>query len=333
MMATVLVTDPLARPGEGGGIGLLEAAGLELRFERLPGGVPAADLIRALRGCFAVLASGAHHYTDEVFASSPDLCIVARLGVGFDAVDVEAATRRGVCVTTTPGALEWAVADHTMGMIINLAHHIAQDDRAIRRGEWRGFYGLDVTGKTLGLVGLGRIGQMVARRARGFEMRILAHEPYPDMAFVQEHGVSLVSLEEVLAQSDYVSLHVPLLPATAGLINAERLALMKPGSYLINTSRGGLIDEDALYEALTSGRLAGAGLDVRAKEPTVADRFAALENVLLTPHVAGMTDGRWLACGSMAARGALAVLRGERPEGLVNPEVWDSPGRRRPPAG
>lgn len=331
-MARVLVTDPLARPGEGGGIGLLEEAGLDLRFERLPSGVPAADLVRSLDGCFAVLAAGNHHYTDQVFAGSPDLRVVARLGVGYDAVDVEAATRRGVCVTTTPGTLEWAVADHAMGMIINLAHHIAQDDRAIRRGEWRGFYGLDVTGKTLGLVGLGRIGQMVARRARGFEMRILAYEPYPNDAFVKEHGIGLVPLEELLAHSDFVSLHAPLTPETGGLMNAERLALMKPGAYLINTARGALIDEDALYEALVSGRLAGAGLDVRAKEPTVADRFAALEQVLLTPHVAGQTDGRWLACGSMAARGILAVLRGQRPEGLVNPDVWDGGARRRPPA-
>ncbi|HXT37199.1 MAG TPA: phosphoglycerate dehydrogenase [Chloroflexota bacterium] len=330
-MPTVLVTDSLARPGEGGGIGLLEDAGLELRFQSFPRDCPAAELISHLRGCFAVLAAG-HRYTDAVFAALPELCVVARLGVGFDSIDLEAATRRGVCITTTPGTLEWAVADHTIGTMINLAHHISQDDRAIRRGEWRQFYGLDVTGKTLGLVGLGRIGQMVAQRARGFEMRILAHEPRPDPAFVARHGIELVPLDDLLAQSDFVSLHVPFMPQTHHLINAERLARMKPGAFLINTARGGLIDEDALFDALQAGKLGGAALDVRDPEPPRDPRFSALENVVLTPHVAALTDGRWLACGTMAATGILRVLRGERPDGLVNPEVWESPARRSPPS-
>ena len=326
-MPIVLVTDSHSRPGEGGGIGLLEEAGLELRFRPY---IPAGGLIAALQGCFAVLASG-HQYSDAVFAAAPELCVVARLGVGYDAIDVEAATRHGVCITTTPGTLEWAVADHTIGMIINLAHHIAQDDRAIRRGEWRPFYGLDVTGKTLGLIGLGRIGQMVARRVLGFEMRILAHELRPDPAFVVANGIKLVSLDDLLAQSDFVSLHLPLTPQTTRLIDARRLALMKQGAYLINTARGGLVDEDALFEALQTGKLGGAGLDVRAPEPPTDSRFSMLENVLLTPHVAGLTDGRRLACGTMAATGILRVLHGERPEGLVNPEVWERPERRRPP--
>ena len=328
-MPTVLVTDSLSRPGEGGGIGLLEDAGLKLRFQSFPS-TSSADLIERLQGCFAVLASG-HRYTDQVFAAVPELCVVARLGVGYDAIDLEAATRHGVCITTTPGTLEWAVADHAMGMIINLAHHIAQDDRALRRGEWRPFYGLDVTGKTLGLIGLGRIGQMVAKRARGFDMRILTHEQRPDPAFVAAHGIELASLEHLLAQSDFVSLHLPLTPETVKLINAERLALIKPGAYLINTARGGLVDEDALFEALQSGRLGGAGLDVRNPEPPVDSRFSTLENVLLTPHVAGLTDGRKLACGIMAATGILSVLRGERPAGLINAEAWESPARRKPP--
>ncbi|MGH2347219.1 MAG: phosphoglycerate dehydrogenase [Chloroflexota bacterium] len=329
-MPTVLVTDSLSRPGEGGGIGLLEDAGLALRFQSFPSTCSAAELIERLQGCFAVLASG-HHYTEEVFAAVPELCVVARLGVGYDAIDLAAATRRGVCITTTPGTLEWAVADHAIGMIINLAHHIAQDDRALRRGEWRPFYGLDVTGKTLGLIGLGRIGQLMALRARGFDMRILAHEQRPDHAFVDAHGIELTSLEDLLARSDFVSLHLPFTPETARLINAERLALIKPGAYLINTARGGLVDEDALFDALRNGRLGGAGLDVRDPEPPLDSRFSTLENVLLTPHVAGLTDGRKLACGTMAATGILHVLRGERPAGLVNAAVWESPARRKPP--
>jgi D-3-phosphoglycerate dehydrogenase len=173
------------------------------------------------------------------------------------------------------------------------------------------------------LVGLGRIGQMVARRALAFDMRVLAHDPYADRAFAEAGGIELISLEELLAESDFVSLHAPLTPETNRLMDARRLALMKPTAFLINTARGGLIDEDALYEALRSNKLGGAGLDVRVEEPPTDARFSTLENVIMTPHMAGMTDGRRLACGLMAAEGILRVLRGERPEGLVNPEVWE----------
>lgn len=321
-MPTVLVADNKSVPGEPGGIRLLEEAGVELRFAHVPVASTTAELLCYLEGCMGVLASG-QDFTDAVFAGASDLRVVARMGVGYDAIDVEAATRHGVAITITPGTLEWAVADHTFGLILALAHHIVADDRAIRRGEWHQQWGVDVWRKTLGLVGLGRIGRMVAQRARGFELHILAHEPMPDMAFVREYGIELVSLEELLRRGDFVSLHTPLTPHTRGLINAERLALMQPGAYLINTARGGLVDEDALYAALTTGRLAGAGLDVRAVEPPTDTRFAALDNVVLTPHNAGMTDGRRLACGTMAATGILRILRGERPDGLVNPAVWE----------
>ncbi|MDB5060095.1 MAG: serA 3 [Chloroflexi bacterium] len=328
-MATVLVTDGIYQPGERGGMSLLEEAGVTLRFVALPPNTPTADMIHHLQGCFAVIASS-QQYTDDLFTVLPDLCVVARLGVGYDAVDIPAATRRGVSVLTTPGTLEWAVADHTMGMIIALAHQIVKADRAIRQGNWQAFYMLDVWRKTLGLVGLGRIGQMVAQRARAFDMRVLAHEPRPDMAFVEKHGIELVPLDDLLAQSDFVSLHVPLTEETRGLIDARRLALMKPHAYLINTARGTLVDEDALFEALQSGRLGGAGLDVRVNEPPTDTRFAELDNVVATPHMAGLTDGRRLACGIMTAEGILHVLRGERPEGLVNPEVWKRPNLRLP---
>jgi D-3-phosphoglycerate dehydrogenase len=287
-----------------------------------PATTMAAELIHHLQGCMGVLA-GSQAFTDEVFAGAPELRIVARLGVGYDAIDVEAATRHGVAVTTTPGTLEWAVADHTFGLILALAHHIASDDRAIRRGEWRPHWGVDVWRKTLGLVGLGRIGRMVAQRAHGFEMRILAHEPKPEMDFVQEYGIEVVSLEELLRRSDFVTLHTPLTPETRNMINGERLALMRRGAYLINTARGGLVDEDALYEALSTGAIAGAGLDVRRVEPPQDARFSDLDNVVLTPHDAGLTDGRQLACGTMAANGILSVLRDERPQGLLNPDVWE----------
>jgi phosphoglycerate dehydrogenase-like enzyme len=322
-VAAVLVADNKSNPGESGGIAELERAGLDLRFARLPVATTSEDvLLEHLRGCMGVLAS-MQRFTERVFERSPDLRVVARMGVGFDAIDVDAATRHGVAVTTTPGTLEWAVADHTLGLLLALAHHVVADDRAQRRGEWRQTWGIDAWRKTLGLVGLGRIGRMVAQRARGFEMEVLALEPQPDMAFVDRFAIQLVPLEELLRRSDFVSLHMPLTTETRHLMNRERLGMMKPGAFLINTARGGLVDEDALYGALTTGALAGAGLDVREAEPPEDDRFAALENVVLTPHVASMTDGRRLACGMMAARGILSVMRGERPEGLLNPDVWE----------
>ena len=322
-MTRVLVTDSLTQPGEGGGVGLLEEAGVELRFEPRPPGVPEAELIALLEGCDGVLA-GSQRYNKEVFSGSPRLRVVARLGVGYDAVDLAAASTHGVAVTTTPGTLEYAVADHTFGLIIALAHQIAQDDRAIRAGRWgRSVWGVDVARKTLGLVGLGRIGRNVAQRARGFEMRILAYDPYPNMETVREFGIELVALEELLGRSDFVSLHLPVTAETRGLMDARRIGLMKPGAFLINTARGPLIDEDALYEALQSGHLGGAGLDVRAAEPPTDWRFNSLENVVMTPHVAATTDGRRLACGTMAATSILQVLRGERPPGLVNVDGWE----------
>jgi phosphoglycerate dehydrogenase-like enzyme len=248
--------------------------------------------------------------------------------VGYDAIDLKAATAHDVAVTTTPGTLEFAVADHVFGMILNLAHHIGQDDRAIRRGEWRPLWGVDVWRKTLGVAGLGRIGKMVVQRACGFEMRVLAYDPYPDVAFAEANGVELVSFEDLLRRSDFVTLHMPLQPDTARLINEGTLALMKPSAFLINAARGGVVDEDALYDALANHRIAGAGLDVRAVEPPTDNRFAEFENVVLTPHDSGSTDGRRVACSSMAAGSVLSVIRGERPAGLLNPEVWPSLERR-----
>ncbi len=320
---------------------LLTRAGVELREVRCSPATPAAELIGHLRGCVAVIA-GMERYSGEVFAAVPELRHIARLGVGYDAVDVDAATAAGVLVSTVPGTLDAAVADLTFALILDLARRVSFHDRSVRRGEWNQVRGVDVWRKTLGLVGLGRIGRAVATRAKGFEMRLLAYEPYPDLAFVQEHGVELVSLEELLRQSDFVSLHLPLSAATVKFLNAERLALMKPTAYLINTARGGLVDEDALEAALREGRIAVAGLDVRAVEPPRDNRFAQFDTVVLTPHIASNTAETRRAMALMAVDNVLRVLRGERPHGLVNPEAWERaaaaeaqrsqrPARRRSP--
>jgi len=303
----------------------LKAAGYEIQLGKSSPTLPVGDVIEYLQGCAAV-AAGGEPYTEEVFTACPELQFVCRFGVGFDAVDVEAATRYGVVVANTPGTNDWGVADHAMGLIIDLAHRISRHDRMIRDGQWRGLRGVDVWRKTLGIIGLGRIGKGVARRARGFDMRVIAYEPYPDQAFVKEHGVELVALDDVFRLSDFVTLHLPAMPETTKLVNAEKLALMKPSAYLINTARGKLVDEDAVYEAVTHGTIAGAGLDAWTVEPmgqAAIARWAALDNVVLTPHSAPSTVGVWDATWTMITDSIVGFFEGKPPVGILNPEVWE----------
>ena len=301
----------------------LKAAGYEIQLGKSSPTLPVGDVIEYLQGCSAV-AAGGEPYTEEVFASSPDLQFVVRFGVGFDAVDIEAATRHGVVIANTPGTNDWGVADHAMGLIIDLAHQISRHDRAIRAGQWQSRRGVDVWQKTIGIIGLGRIGKGVARRARGFDMRVLAYEPYPDQAFVKEYGVELVEMDDVFRQSDFVTLHLPAMPETTKIVNAQKLALMKPSAYLINTARGKLVDEDAVYEAVTNGTIAGAGLDAWTVEPLDnPERWAALDNVVITPHSAPSTDGVWVATWKMITDSIVGFFDGKRPVGILNPEVWE----------
>jgi len=299
-------------------------AGYDIKFGKSAPTTPVGDVIEYLQGCAAVVAGG-EPYPEEVFASCPDLRLVVRFGVGYDAVDVEAATRLGVVTATTPGTNDWAVADHAMGLIIDLAHNISRADRVVRAGGWGGLRGIDIYQKTIGIIGLGRIGKGVAKRARGFDMRVLAYEPYPDQAFVAANGVELVEMDTLLAQSDFVTLHLPAMPSTHKIINAEKIALMKPTAYLVNTARGKLLDEDAAYEAVKSGRIAGAGIDAWTVEPLdQVERWAALQNVVLTPHSAPSTVGVWDATWKMMNESIVGFLQdGTKPVGILNPEVWE----------
>ncbi len=299
----------------------LRAAGLDLRFGSGRRSTPAEEVIASLSGCVAAIA-GQEPYTAEVFDACPELKLVVRYGVGFDAVDVDAATRRGVLVATIPGTNDWGVADHTIGLMADLAHGISRHDRAMRRGEWRVTRGVDLWQATLGIVGLGRIGRGVALRGLGFDMKVISYEPYPDMAFVEQHGVELTSMDDVLGRSDFVTLHLPSMPETERIIDASKLALMKPTAYLVNTARGNLVDEDALYRAVASGRIAGAGIDAWTTEPMVDPRWAELDNVVLTPHSGPSTYGVWKASGAMTVDIVLAVLGGRQPSQLLNPEAW-----------
>jgi phosphoglycerate dehydrogenase-like enzyme len=301
----------------------LEEAGLEVvRTVGKQGKLTEAELIEALPGVFATLASS-EPYTERVFRSAPDLRIVSRWGVGYDAVDVTAATRHGVAVCTAVGANHEAVADYAVGLMCALRRGLFANHRLITAGQWRTEFRPGLWRATVGIVGLGRIGRAVARRCRGFEMRILASEPVPDLAFVQDHGIELVSLEDLLRQADLVTLHCPANPETQHLINRERLALMKPTAQLVNTARGQVLDEAAVYEALTAGRLAGAGLDVFEREPLTASPLFGLDNVILSPHVAGLDFTSEAAMANRAIDSILAVRQGQLPpkECLLNPEA------------
>ncbi|MGH9173998.1 MAG: phosphoglycerate dehydrogenase, partial [Vicinamibacterales bacterium] len=228
------------------------------------------NLIHLLTDCVGVLA-GSEPYSRRVIESLPRLRAIARTGVGFDAIDLEACDEHRVVVTTTPGVNHHSVAEHTIALLMGLARGFPETDRQVREGRWKRIARPRVMGRTLGIVGLGRIGRAVAIRAAGLGMKLIAYEPAALREFVEWWQIDLVGLEELFARSDYVSLHSPLTPKTRHLINAETLSMMKPGSVLINTARGGLVDEQALCAALQSGHLRGAGLDVFEIEPLPTD--------------------------------------------------------------
>jgi len=251
---------------------------------------------------------------------------------GYDWLDVESATRNGIVVTYAPvrEGIE-VVADMTWGLMFAVARQIPYHHLEIRAGRYERGMGVSVWSKTLGIVGLGKIGQAVARRARGFDMKILAAEPNPDVAFVQEHGIELVNLDELLLQSDFVSLHVRLNSETSGMIGARELGLMKPSGYLINTARIELLDETALTQAIVDGQIAGAGLD----DPPgrVDSPLLDLPNVVYTPHLGNRAIEGVHAVFRCAIDNALVVLAGEQPALTVNPEVYDGPLRTAMPKG
>ena len=260
-------------------------------------------------------------------AAGPQLKVVANFAVGFNNLDIEAATRRGIVLSNTPGVLDDATATLTLALLLASARRVVEADRYIRAGRWTSawsptfFVGQDVAGKALGIVGAGRIGRNVARKARAFDMRILYTKRHRDEDFERETGAVFMDKDRLLAQSDFVSLHVPLLPETHHYIGARELSLMKPSAILINASRGPVVDEKALVEALRGGVIWGAGLDVFEDEPALAPGLAELENVVIVPHIASATPQTRQAMGDAAIDNLLAVLSGEPPPSCVNPEV------------
>jgi D-3-phosphoglycerate dehydrogenase len=296
----------------------LLAAGCELITSPYQRAAQEAELVPLVADVDAVLA-GTDAFTRKVFAAAPRLKIVSRFGVGYDAIDLEAAAAHGVWVTVTPGTNERSVADLTLGLLLALARDIVPAANATRAGQWERTIGVELAGTTLGLIGFGRIGRQVAQRARAFGMDVLIYDVVPDVAAAAESGARHTTLGDLLAASDFVSLHAPATAQTRGLIDATALARMKPTACLINTARGELIDEPALTAALRAGTIAGAALDVFAQEPPdPRNPLLALPNVLATPHIAGVTTRSAALMAKLSADNILAVSRGERPPFPVN---------------
>ena len=301
----------------------LEESGFEVRRNPHRRFFTEDELCEALGGVFATVA-GNEPYTERVFRAATGLKVVARWGVGYDQVDVPAATRHGVAVAMAFGSNHEAVADCTLALMGAVTEKLIIHDRRVKAGGWGYEPHRGLWRSTVGIVGIGRIGKAVARRCRGFEMRVLAHDVQPNMAFAEAHNITFVPLETLLREADFVTLHGPQTPETTHVINRERLARMKPTAVLINTARGGLVDEAALYEALVSGRIAGAGLDVFQHEPATGSPLLSLDNVVCTPHMGGNDLGAQELTGDCCLQAILAVAQGRSPkaEYLLNPEVF-----------
>jgi D-3-phosphoglycerate dehydrogenase len=272
------------------------------------------ELIPLIEGCDGYLA-GLDFITEKVINSADNLKVISRYGIGCDRVDIEAAKEKGITVTNTPGANSDAVADLTLGLMLALARAIPMLDNSTKQGEWKRRTGIELGERTLGLLGFGMIGKAVARRAIGFGMKVIAYDPYMDEKYAQENGVLSCSLEQVISGSDFISLHLPLLESTANIIDKESIAKMRSGTFILNTARGGLIDEEALFEALMSGHLSGAALDAYENEPPDASLpLYQLQNVVTTPHTGAHTAEAALNMATMAVDNLISVLEtGECP--------------------
>lgn len=294
---------------------------LESDFElRHVDGADRAALLPALAEASAVLIRSATHIDAEALAAAPALKVVARAGIGLDNVDVPAATARGVLVVNAPLSNIWSAAEHAVALLLATARQIPAADATLRQGRWKrsAFSGVEIADKTVGIVGLGRIGQLVAARMAAFEAKILAYDPYLAPSRANQLGVALVSLDELLRSSDFISIHLPKTPETIGLIGAKELSLTKPGTILVNAARGGLVDEEALAEALRSGHLGGAGLDVYVTEPCTDSPLFILPNVVATPHLGASTTEAQDKAGVAVAKSVRLALQGDFVPDAVN---------------
>jgi D-3-phosphoglycerate dehydrogenase len=287
-------------------------------------GIKDQIFIKALKQTDALLCGNDLQVDDDLLDRAPKVKAIAKLGVGLDTVDVAAASRRGIVVFHTPGANDQAVADHTFALILSLARKIRYCDQSLREKRWEHtkIIGVEIWRKTIGIIGLGAIGRCVALRAKGFQMKIVACDPYWPAEFAAEQGIERLSLDELLKVSDIVTIHAPLTPENKNLINARTLGLMKPAAILINAARGGIVNETDLHQALKAGQIAGAGLDVFEQEPPHDSPLLELENVVLTPHTAAFTHEAMNTMSMGVVDQLIDYYHGKKPVHLVNPEVF-----------
>jgi D-3-phosphoglycerate dehydrogenase len=283
-------------------------------------GTDRAALLSALASANAILVRSATKVDAEALAAAPNLKVIARAGVGLDNVDIKAATAAGVMVVNAPTSNIISAAELTVGHILSLARHIPPAHGALAQGQWKRskYTGIELYEKTVGIIGLGRIGALVAARLQSFGVNIVAYDPYITSARAQQLGVHPVSLEELLEQSDFVTIHMPKTPETTGMLSAPQLKLMKPTAYVVNVARGGLIDEADLYTALVDGTIAGAGLDVFVNEPPTGSPLLGLENLISTPHLGASTDEAQEKAGVSVAKSVRLALSGELVPDAVN---------------
>ncbi len=289
-------------------------------------GIEDPAFVEVLKSVDAVLSGNDLVIDEALFGMAPKLKVIAKMGVGLDMIDIDAARRHGAIVFNTPGVNNQAVADHTFAMLLAVARKIIYCDRSLREKRWEHtkIMGIELWQKTLGIVGLGAIGRAVALRAKGFDMKIVAHDPYWPDQFAAENRIERVPLEALLKMSDVISLHVPLTPENKGMINASTLGLMKPTAILINAARGEIVNETDLYRALKDGVIAGAGLDVFENEPPTESPLLELDNVVLTPHTAAFTMEAMNNMNVGVVEQLIDYLEGKRPEYLVNADIYES---------
>jgi D-3-phosphoglycerate dehydrogenase len=308
---TILITDGL----QDSAIAIMEKAAT---VQNKPD-ITADDLIKAVPAVDAVIVRGRTKVTADVFAAAPKLKVVGRAGVGVDNIDLKAAKAKGVTVVNAPQSTSVAVAEHTFALLLSLARMVPLGDSGLRRGEWlkKKLEGFELNGKTLGVIGMGRIGTLVVARAAAFGMTCLGYDPLVPADEIAKRGAKPVDLDTLLSRADIFTLHVPLTPETRGLINAERIAKMKKGAYIVDAARGNVVDEAALLAALDSGQIAGAALDVFAVEPVVDSPLVKHPKTVCTPHIAAQTGEAQERAARDIAEEILTVLRGETPRWRV----------------
>lgn len=273
------------------------------------------ELVLGVDGVIA----GLDYYTAEAINEFPDtLKVISRYGVGYDRVDLKAAGEKDIAVAFTPGANNESVADLAIGLMLSVARKIPQLDRKVRNGEWAHIGGIELSGKTIGIIGLGAIGKAVAARAKGFSMKVMAYDPFMNKDYAKNNDIISTSLEELIEKSDVITLHIPVNESTKNIINKESISKMKNGAILINTARGGLIDEDAVYEALKNNKLYGLGVDAFSIEPPVNNPLLKLDNVVATSHVGANTTEAAEKMGLLAVNNLISILKGEECAYIVN---------------